>query len=102
MKLIYALAFCCCIALSAQAQHWPSFRGPQASGVSDGQALPETWDAEKSVNIRWRTPIPGLAHSSPIVWGNRIFLTTAISATERLAYVPKDRGIDGIRGNVRL
>lgn len=94
MKLIYALALSCCLALLAQAQHWPSFRGPQASGVSDGQALPASWDAEKPVNLRWKTPIPGLAHSSPIVWGNRVFLTTAISAAERPAYVPKDRGID--------
>jgi len=93
MKLIYALALMCCLAPLAQAQHWPSFRGPQASGVSDGQALPATWDAEKSVNLRWKTPIPGLAHSSPIVWGNRIFLTTAISAAESPAYVAKDRGI---------
>jgi outer membrane protein assembly factor BamB len=94
MKLIYALALSYCLALIAQAQHWPSFRGPQASGVSDGRALPATWDAEKSVNLSWKTPIPGLAHSSPVVWGDRIFLTTAISAAERLTYAPKDRGID--------
>jgi outer membrane protein assembly factor BamB len=92
MKLIYILFFCS-LTLTAQAQNWPSFRGPQASGVSDTDPLPASWDAEKSVNIRWKTPIPGLAHSSPIVWGNRIFLTTAISSAEKFAYVPKDRGI---------
>ena len=93
MKLIHALALSYCLALTAQAQNWPSFRGPQASGVSDAHALPATWDAEKSINVRWKTPIPGLAHSSPVVWGDRIFLSTAISSAENLSYVPKDRGI---------
>src|SRR5262249_17276819 len=55
-------------------------RGPQASGVADGTNPPVTWDAEKASNILWKTPIPGLAHSSPIVWGNRVFVTTAISS----------------------
>jgi outer membrane protein assembly factor BamB len=58
---------------------WPSFRGPNASGVAEGPA-PTTWDAAKSTNIAWKTPIPGLAHSSPIVWGDRVFITTAISS----------------------
>lgn len=93
MKLIHALALSYCLALTAQAQNWPSFRGPQASGVSDAHTLPATWDAEKSINVRWKTPIPGLAHSSPVVWGDRIFLSTAISSAENLSYVPKDRGI---------
>ena len=41
---------------------WPSFRGPQASGVADGQGLPDRWDAGKGQNILWRAAIPGLAH----------------------------------------
>jgi outer membrane protein assembly factor BamB len=63
----------------ATPQPWPSFRGINASGVADGQAPPATWDVEKGVNVRWKTPIPGLGHSCPIVWGDRVFLTTAIS-----------------------
>lgn len=62
----------------AHAGNWPSFRGPQASGVGEGPA-PTSWDAEKSVNIAWKTPVPGLAHSSPVVWGDRVFVTTAVS-----------------------
>lgn len=77
---LFSLCLCLPGAL-AQAQNWPSFRGPQASGVSDANPLPANWDVEKSVNLRWKTPIPGLAHSSPIVWGNRVFLTSAVSAT---------------------
>ena len=60
--------------------NWPSFRGPDASGVADGQQPPTTWDAAKGINIRWKTPIPGLGHSCPTVWGDRMFLTTAISS----------------------
>ena len=60
-------------------KNWPSFRGEHASGIAEGQYLPDNWNAEKGTNIKWKTRIPGLAHSSPIVWGNRIFVTTAIS-----------------------
>ncbi len=58
---------------------WPSFRGPHASGVADGDQFPERWSVQTGENILWRTPIPGVAHSSPIVWGTRIFVTSAIS-----------------------
>jgi outer membrane protein assembly factor BamB len=68
--------------------NWPSFRGPGASGVADGQSPPIAWDAEKSVNVRWSTPIPGLGHSSPIVWGDRIFLTTAVSSLSHPEFRP--------------
>jgi hypothetical protein len=58
---------------------WPQFRGPLASGVDRTTALPVSFNVEKGENVRWRTPIPGLAHSSPIVWGDRIYLTTVTS-----------------------
>jgi outer membrane protein assembly factor BamB len=60
--------------------HWPSFRGRDAAGVADGQNLPETWSAESGAGIRWKVRIPGLAHSSPVVWGDRVFVTTAVSS----------------------
>ena len=62
------------------AQNWPSFRGPDASGAADKQKLPVRWDAAKGRNIAWKSAIPGLAHSSPIVWGDHVFVTTAISS----------------------
>jgi outer membrane protein assembly factor BamB len=61
-------------------QNWPRFRGPHASGIADGHPTPVSWSVEDGTNILWKTPIPGLAHSSPIVWGDAVFLTTAISA----------------------
>jgi outer membrane protein assembly factor BamB len=59
--------------------NWPSFRGNNASGVAENFATPVSWNVETGENIRWKTPIPGLGHSCPIVWGDRVFVTTAIS-----------------------
>jgi outer membrane protein assembly factor BamB len=69
-------------------ESWPSFRGPHASGVADGQDLPDHWNGKTGENIRWRTPIPGLAHSSPVVWGDRIFVTSAISSRPDATFKP--------------
>lgn len=57
------------------AENWPGWRGPGGTGVSSESSFPVAWDAS---NIRWKTPIPGRGHSSPIVWNDRIFLTTSI------------------------
>ncbi len=67
---------------------WPSFRGLNAAGVADGQNLPDRWDGKTGENILWRTPIPGLAHSSPVVWGDRIFVTSAISSKAGATFKP--------------
>ena len=67
---------------------WPSFRGAQAAGVAEGQNLPDRWNPSSGENILWRTRIPGLAHSSPIVWGNRIFVTSAISSKPTATFKP--------------
>lgn len=67
---------------------WPSFRGPGASGVAEKQGLPDTWNIVTGEHILWRTPIPGLAHSSPIVWGDRIFVTSAISSRPDATFRP--------------
>jgi outer membrane protein assembly factor BamB len=60
-------------------QNWPSFRGLHASGVADGQMPPLTWDVKKGSNVFWKTPIPGLGHSCPVIWDERLFVTTAVS-----------------------
>ena len=67
--------------LPAYAQeHWPQFRGPEARGVARGPNLPDRWSATE--NIAWKTDVPGRGWSSPIVWGNRVFLTTAVNSGE--------------------
>lgn len=62
---------------------WPQFRGPQASGVDATRELPVHWNAATSENIRWQTPLPGLGHSSPIITGDRIYITTAVGASDK-------------------
>jgi outer membrane protein assembly factor BamB len=97
------LATFCAVWLSASAaaeqgsDQWPSFRGAQASGVSASATPPLTWDVSSSRNVAWRTAIPGLGHSSPIVWGNRVFLTTAVSdAPASQSLVLGDSSVAGI------
>ena len=68
--------------------NWPQFRGRQSAGVGDGVNLPETWDAAAGAGILWKTPIPGLAHSSPVVWGDQVFVTTAISSQADATFKP--------------
>jgi len=65
---------------SVSGQHWPSFRGPNASGVSDGHPTPVKWNAPSGESVLWKTPIPGVAVSSPVVWGDRVFVSTAVSS----------------------
>ncbi len=69
-------------------RNWPSFRGPHASGTGDGQFPPLTWDVKKGVHVVWKTPIPGLGHSCPIVWGDRVFVTTAVSGDPKSLFKP--------------
>jgi outer membrane protein assembly factor BamB len=77
--LIIALATVCLAGgLGASEPHWPSFRGPQASGIVEGITTPENWDVPKGSNVLWKTPLPGLGLSSPVKWGDRIFVTTAV------------------------
>jgi outer membrane protein assembly factor BamB len=68
--------------------NWPQFRGPNASGVADGQHPVVAWDAEKGVHVRWKTAVPGLAHSCPVNWGERLFVTTAVSSGPKTEFRP--------------
>lgn len=86
------------------AQDWPSFRGPNGAGVAANAEPPTAWNIATATNVAWQTPIPGLGHSSPIVWGNRIFLTTAVSdapSAQSLTLGDSDRaGIDPAKDTV--
>ena len=104
--MVAAVVLACALALPAatqerDGQNWPSFRGPNASGVADVQSLPTVWDSRTSVNMPWKTSIPGLAHSSPIVWGSRVFLTTAISSEPKPEFSPKAVGPGMARDRVK-
>jgi hypothetical protein len=88
VALIAAVAFLVPEVRSATDNNWPAFRGPSASGVADGQALPDTWDGAAGRNIQWKVSVPGLAHSSPVVWGDSIFVTSAISSRPDATFKP--------------
>jgi hypothetical protein len=71
----------------ASAQNWPQFRGPGSQGISTEIGLPVQWSATS--NVIWKTVLPGPGHSSPIVWGDRIFLTAFRSERLSNAYVAR-------------
>ncbi len=72
-------AFLGLLALPCVAQEWPGWRGPKGDGTSTETGCPLTWSATE--NVKWKAPIPGKGHSSPVVWGERVFLTTCIEET---------------------
>jgi outer membrane protein assembly factor BamB len=78
LSLAYGLAL---FAASAPrpGKDWPQFRGISAHGIAEGFSLPPDWDMASGKNVAWKTDIPGLGHSSPVVWGDDIFLSTSIS-----------------------
>ncbi len=67
-------------AATAPVSNWPSFRGPGGSGVADGAELPDVFSGVDGTNLAWSTEIPGLAHASPIVWGDRVYVTSAVTS----------------------
>ena len=68
--------------------NWPAFRGLGASGVAEGFKTPIEWSVTSQQNVKWKVSVPGLGHSAPIVWGNRIFVTTAIRAKGKAKLKP--------------
>ena len=81
MNSLVAQAFCALIVLvslrSARgAENWPQWRGPAGNGTSDSANLPTEWSLDK--NILWRAELPSWSGGTPVVWGDRVFVTTAI------------------------
>jgi outer membrane protein assembly factor BamB len=80
-KSITALAVAITLHVTAIASdRWPQFRGPESLGVVEDPSLPDTWS--ETQNVAWKTNIPGMGWSSPIVWGDKIFVTSVINAKD--------------------
>lgn len=84
MKTTSLLFLLCFFILNAFSQtsyneQWPSFRGPFGLGYIENSKPATTWNIETGEHIKWKTEIPGLGHSSPIVWDNFVFVTTAVN-----------------------
>lgn len=73
------------------AAHWPAWRGPTADGKTSETGLPLKWS--KTENIRWRVPLPEPGNSTPVVWGDRIFVTQAVAAGDRRTLMCFDRAL---------
>lgn len=69
-----ALTLLLAVCASANADNWPRFRGPNGQGISDDKTIPVQWS---DADIRWKVSLPGGGHSSPVVWGDRVFVTSA-------------------------
>ncbi len=82
--LIFSVLFILSIGLFAQNinEQWPGFRGLEARGYLDNANTPVSWDINNNNNIKWKTKIPGLGHSCPVVWGNKLFVTTAVGEND--------------------
>lgn len=93
-RTTFFLLFLSLCGSSTHAQNWPQFRGPGATGVVEGQISAITWNAEKAENLVWKMKIPGLAHSSPVIWGNTVFVSTAVTSAV------KDETRYGLYGDV--
>jgi outer membrane protein assembly factor BamB len=97
MKHLCFSFLCLLIPVTTNAQNWSSFRGPNASGVAEGAKPPITWNVEKVENVLWKTAIPGLSHASPVIWGNRIFVITAISVIRKLVSTRRTEALVWLR-----
>jgi len=62
-------------------KYWPQWRGPSGQGLVEGKGYPDAWSGTE--NVQWKVAIPGRGHSSPAIWKDRIFLTTAYDGTRR-------------------
>jgi outer membrane protein assembly factor BamB len=88
------------ITTSLHAENWPQFRGPTAQGLSTETQVPLNWSATE--NLGWKTEIPGESWSSPIVWGNHVFVTTATENGESCRVLALDRKSGAVRWNVEV
>jgi len=75
-------------------RQWPGYRGYLSSGVLDNANLPESFDLAANKNIKWKVEVPGLGLSSPVIWDNKLFITTAVSKSDKSGFKP------GIYGDV--
>lgn len=80
-----------CIYSETSAENWPGWRGPRGDGTSLDTKVPLEWDGDSGKNIRWKQPLPGGGHGSPIVWENHIFLQGCVEETQERVLFALDR-----------
>jgi outer membrane protein assembly factor BamB len=80
-RALLTIGLCGLLAAAGRGGDWPQFRGPDGTGVMDGANVPDEWGAKK--NVAWKAAVPGAAWSCPIVVGDKVFVTTAVSDKQR-------------------
>ena len=70
-----------CVSTHIGAEEWPNWRGPRGDGSSTDTNAPTEWDGATGKNIAWKTEIPGVGHSSPVIWKKKVFVTTCLEET---------------------
>jgi outer membrane protein assembly factor BamB len=79
--------------VGARAANWPQWRGPGGQGISDEEQIPLEWSSTR--NVAWKTPVAGQGHSQPIVWDNRVFLTSDIEGAPAVGHKAPEHRIEG-------
>ena len=101
MKKALLLSFLAFPLISATAQeNWPGFRGPSRQGTASGPALPLKWSATE--NVKWKSEVPGEGWSSPIIWGNNVFLTSAGEGGASCRVLCYDAGTGALKWNTEV
>src|SRR5687768_5077141 len=98
IRLLFALAFTA--SMASGADNWPQFRGPKGDGHANAKNLPTTWS--ETENVRWKTAIHGKAWSSPVIWGDQIWVTTAPEDGTKLFAICIDRNSGKIVHELKL
>ena len=91
LRLFLLVAGLASLGQMLRAEDWPGWRGPRGDGTSVEKQLPVKWDATKGEGVAWSAEIPGEGHSSPIVLGKRVFVTSAMPTTEERLLLCLDR-----------
>lgn len=73
------------------AENWPGWRGPRGDGTSQETSMPVRWNGSSGDNIAWKAPLPGVGHSSPIIWGDRVFVVSCLLDSEDRVLIALDR-----------
>ncbi|MEP6663951.1 MAG: PQQ-binding-like beta-propeller repeat protein [Verrucomicrobiota bacterium] len=100
MKIIFLLGFVTAACFTHAGENWPQFRGPTGDGQSDATGLPLRWS--ESENVKWKTAIPGEGWSSPVVFGEQIWMTTALDGGKSLRAIGVDRNTGKLLRDVEI
>src|SRR5262245_43788351 len=76
-----AIGLCASVLSPVSSQNWPQFRGPRGDGAVTDARHPEQWSPEE--HVAWKTAVPGVGWSQPVVWGDKLFVTTAVSDNQQ-------------------